>query len=597
MPAAITDSDPGAVDGTIGSIRRAELEQHLDECATCRALLDGPAADPRRGGGARPLEPPDRAWLQIAGRLRQEGRVTATGARSRRRALRDLARDRGRAGHRRRARRSVRCCCAQTRRTPEQPPRRPPRATRRPASRPEPWSECGRRAAHREGDRRARERSARRTRTLDPADAATIDKNLGIIDQAIAENRAAVRAEPQSVAARETLFEALRRRSSLLQDTISLINEMRKGNNAAAAQLVRSEQVIMSRLLIDHHAVALAAVALAALPARRARRSTPSASSGPRAARSVVAPRAAANRRDNREEQIERTTRTLRLGANGELELAQHRRRHRRSRAAAAPTSRRDRQDRARPRRQRRREEELQLVRWTSPSAPAAPRCETRYPRTRNRRDNRRNINVSVAYTSRRRPARASPSTRSPGSVKVADIKGDARRRDHQRQRPDRDAGRVATAKTISGDVEIIDSAGRRRADRSSVSGDVLLRSVKARHARARHGQRQRQARRGAVRAGRCASRPAAASSSPARSSANGRYEFSSHSGEVRIAVDGNSGFEIDANSFCGDIQSGPAAHRATRRQAAAIAQRHLRRRRRRPRPHDFTGTIVITKR
>ena len=67
---------------------------------------------------------------------------------------------------------------------------------------------------------------------------ATIDKNLGIIDQAIADSRATARAEPTNVAARETLFEALRHKVTLLQDTISLINEMRKGNNAAAAQLV-----------------------------------------------------------------------------------------------------------------------------------------------------------------------------------------------------------------------------------------------------------------------------------------------------------------------------------------------------------------------
>jgi len=73
---------------------------------------------------------------------------------------------------------------------------------------------------------------------LDPGTSATIDKNLGIIDQAIADSRAATRAEPTNVAARETLFEALRHKVTLLQDTISLINEMRKGNNAAAAQLV-----------------------------------------------------------------------------------------------------------------------------------------------------------------------------------------------------------------------------------------------------------------------------------------------------------------------------------------------------------------------
>jgi L-amino acid N-acyltransferase YncA len=73
---------------------------------------------------------------------------------------------------------------------------------------------------------------------LDPSTSATIEKNLGILDQAIADNRAAVKSEPASVAARETLFDALRQKVSLLQDTISLINEMRKGNNAAAAQLV-----------------------------------------------------------------------------------------------------------------------------------------------------------------------------------------------------------------------------------------------------------------------------------------------------------------------------------------------------------------------
>jgi len=73
---------------------------------------------------------------------------------------------------------------------------------------------------------------------LDPETSATIDKNLGIIDQAIADNRVAVAQEPSSVAARETLFQALRSKVTLLQNTIALINEMRKGNNAAAAQLV-----------------------------------------------------------------------------------------------------------------------------------------------------------------------------------------------------------------------------------------------------------------------------------------------------------------------------------------------------------------------
>ena len=63
-------------------------------------------------------------------------------------------------------------------------------------------------------------------------------KNLQVIDQAIAESRAALRSEPQSAPARDSLFEALRRKVSLLQDTIALMNEMRKGNAAGAAQIV-----------------------------------------------------------------------------------------------------------------------------------------------------------------------------------------------------------------------------------------------------------------------------------------------------------------------------------------------------------------------
>ena len=47
------------------------------------------------------------------------------------------------------------------------------------------------------------------SQALDPTTAATLDKNLGIIDQAIAETRAAVKSEPASVTARGALFEAL----------------------------------------------------------------------------------------------------------------------------------------------------------------------------------------------------------------------------------------------------------------------------------------------------------------------------------------------------------------------------------------------------
>jgi hypothetical protein len=68
--------------------------------------------------------------------------------------------------------------------------------------------------------------------------AATLESNLKILDQAIAESSAAVQAEPQNVAARDSLFDSLQRKISLLQDTIALMNEMRKGNSAGVAQVV-----------------------------------------------------------------------------------------------------------------------------------------------------------------------------------------------------------------------------------------------------------------------------------------------------------------------------------------------------------------------
>ena len=73
---------------------------------------------------------------------------------------------------------------------------------------------------------------------IDPETAAVLEKNLQVIDQAIAESRTALKSEPQSAPARDSLFEALRQKVTLLQSTIALMNEMRKGNSAGAAQLV-----------------------------------------------------------------------------------------------------------------------------------------------------------------------------------------------------------------------------------------------------------------------------------------------------------------------------------------------------------------------
>lgn len=75
---------------------------------------------------------------------------------------------------------------------------------------------------------------------IDPVLMATLKDNLAVIDKAIDESRLALRAEPASQVAQENLFEAFRRKIGLLQDTISLMNEMRQGDEAGAARIVES---------------------------------------------------------------------------------------------------------------------------------------------------------------------------------------------------------------------------------------------------------------------------------------------------------------------------------------------------------------------
>ena len=232
-----------SIDGTIGSIRRAELEMHLDQCEDCRALHDDLKRIHDAAAALPALDAPDLAWLQIAGRLRQEGRIqqeVKTPASGRRAYVGWLAA----------AAAVILAVAASVLLLKPGAGPAPQTAQSAPATAPaaaatDPRAlESATTAVEAAQDQFEKaiadlEKVAKANQqVLDPATSTTIDKNLGILDQAIAENRAAVKTVPTSVAARETLFETLRQKVNLLQDTITLINEMRKGNNAAAAQLV-----------------------------------------------------------------------------------------------------------------------------------------------------------------------------------------------------------------------------------------------------------------------------------------------------------------------------------------------------------------------
>lgn len=73
---------------------------------------------------------------------------------------------------------------------------------------------------------------------LDAQTTAVLQNNLGVIDSAIGESRQALHADPSNEVARQSLFDALRSKVTLLEDTVALINEMRKGNQEGAARIV-----------------------------------------------------------------------------------------------------------------------------------------------------------------------------------------------------------------------------------------------------------------------------------------------------------------------------------------------------------------------
>ena len=115
--------------------------------------------------------------------------------------------------------------------------------------------------------------------------------------------------------------------------------------------------------------------------------------------------------------------------------------------------------------------------------------------------------------------------------------------------------GRVATAKSISGNVQVSDTKVDGSLDASSVSGDVRLQRVSAR--RISIGSVSGNVRLEDVQSDRVDAHTTSGNASfDGALAKNGRYELKSFSGEVRIALSGNTGFELEASSFSGDVHS-----------------------------------------
>ena len=217
------------VDGELATAARAELEQHVAACLSCRALL----ADLRemaRVAGELPLHTPrPQVWARIASRLEQEQAARPTPFWTGARVMLAMA-----------ATLLVGVGASLW-------------VLRAPAPVTQAAVTQSGKDLVKDVDEHLRIADAHYTQaiagleqvvkteqaSLDPAVAETLQKNLGVIDTAIRESRQAIQTQPHSELAQTSLFEALRQKVALLEDTIALINVMRKGDQAGAAKIVK----------------------------------------------------------------------------------------------------------------------------------------------------------------------------------------------------------------------------------------------------------------------------------------------------------------------------------------------------------------------
>jgi hypothetical protein len=234
------------VDGDLDRAARVELDAHLATCAACTALAEDLEVVRRASRSLPTLDPPERVWSAIArqlpaqrlgpapGRSREWVKVTLAIAAVLLAAVAiTLLVRRGR---------------GETQVAGSAAPAAETQASAQASASPAAQgadsadlkslqSELQQAESHYENAIQKLEALAKDRRALNPQDAAILQKNLLLIDSAIGESRAALKAQPANDMAQESLFEAFRSKIALLQDTISLINEMRKGNQAEAARI------------------------------------------------------------------------------------------------------------------------------------------------------------------------------------------------------------------------------------------------------------------------------------------------------------------------------------------------------------------------
>ena len=308
--------------------------------------------------------------------------------------------------------------------------------------------------------------------------------------------------------------------------------------------------------------------------------------------------------RENRVEQSERVNHTFRIGSSGELQVSNlsgditiARGGGNEVRVEAVKIARARTEEQAR--------EMLPVVRVEFSERAGRAEVKAVYPREHFGHSNERNVSIAVAYTiTAPEGTRINVRTLS-GGIKVTGIKGELSLVSLSGAVRVFEGARVTTAKSTSGDVEIRDLQSDMPLEARSTSGNIIVSQSRAPRMElgtisgsvtienVQTPQIDAQSLSGDV----LAAFPFAK---------NGRYELNSHSGNVRVAVIGGTGFELDANTFSGSVQSAlTIVDGAGGANAVSEASRGGRVRRVRGRVGDgsalldvttFSGNVILTK-
>jgi DUF4097 and DUF4098 domain-containing protein YvlB len=165
------------------------------------------------------------------------------------------------------------------------------------------------------------------------------------------------------------------------------------------------------------------------------------------------------------------------------------------------------------------------------------------------------NISASVDYVISV-PAGASVALKSiSGDISVANVKGEVRAETVSGDVTITATPNVAVAKTISGDVTARDIGTQTTLVLSTVSGTVLGTGLRVRALEA--GSVSGDVRLVGSEIERLEARSLSGNIEfDAPLTKGGRYEFTSHSGNVRVLLSGATGFELDADTFSGSVRS-----------------------------------------